>query len=163
VIGKSEAVPSLRFARNPRADIIDGMDPDNAIIRLCAEGMELEMKGQNEEAARLFAAAWERSSDDFERCIAAHYVARHQKTAAETLQWNQKSLRHASASDQPRVLEFYPSLYLNLGKSHEDMGNRGEARKFYELAAQSANVLPENAYGNAVRNGIARGLQRVCQ
>jgi len=28
------------------------MDPNNAIIRLCAEGMELEMKGQIEEAAR---------------------------------------------------------------------------------------------------------------
>jgi hypothetical protein len=33
------------------------MDPNNAIIRLCAEGMELEMKGQIEEAARLFAVS----------------------------------------------------------------------------------------------------------
>ena len=139
------------------------MDPNNAIVRLCAEGMELEMKGQIEEAARLFAVAWDRSSDDFERCIAAHYVARHQKIGAEALRWNQESLRHARASDHPSVREFYPSLYLNLGKSHEDMGDRGEARKFYELAAQSANLLLENAYGNAVRNAIARGLQRVCQ
>jgi rifampin ADP-ribosylating transferase len=41
--------------------------------------MELEMKGQIEEAARLFAVSWDGSSDDFERCIASHYVARHQK------------------------------------------------------------------------------------
>ena len=33
------------------------MDPNNAIIRLCAEGMELEMKVQIEEAARLFAVS----------------------------------------------------------------------------------------------------------
>ena len=139
------------------------MDPNNAIVRLCVEGMELEMKGQIEEAARIFAVAWDLSSDDFEKCIAAHYVARHQKIEAETLWWNQESLRRAKASDHPSLREFYPSLYLNLGKSYEDMGNRGEARKFYELAAQSANLLPENAYGNTVRNGIARGLQRVCQ
>jgi hypothetical protein len=30
------------------------MDPNNAIICRCAEGMELVMKGQIEEAARLF-------------------------------------------------------------------------------------------------------------
>jgi hypothetical protein len=137
------------------------MDPNNAIIRLCVEGMELEIKGQIEEAAKLFTVAWDRSSDDFERCIAAHYVARHQNVAAEALRWNQESLRYGKASDHPSVREFYPSLYLNLGKSHEDMGNRGEARKFYELAAQRANLLPENAYANAVRDGIARGLQRV--
>ena len=33
------------------------MDPNNAIIRRCAEGMELEMKGQIKEAARLFAVS----------------------------------------------------------------------------------------------------------
>jgi hypothetical protein len=83
------------------------MDPNNAIVRLCAEGMEPEMKGQIDEAARLFAMAWDRSSDDFERCIAAHYVARHQKTEAEALRGNQGSLRHAKASEYPSVRESF--------------------------------------------------------
>ena len=55
------------------------MDPNNAIIHRCTERMQLEMKGQIEEAARLFVVASDGSSDDFERCIAAHYFARHQK------------------------------------------------------------------------------------
>jgi hypothetical protein len=70
------------------------MDPNNAIIRRCAEGMELEMKGQIEEAARLFAVAWDGSSDDFERCIAAQYVARHQKIGSRP--WR-KCARYASS------------------------------------------------------------------
>jgi hypothetical protein len=53
-----------------------------------AEGMELEMKGQIEEAARLFAVSWDGSSDDFERCIAAPYVARHQRKGSRPwLKW----------------------------------------------------------------------------
>ena len=84
------------------------MDRNDAIIRLCAESMELEMKGQIEEAARLFAVAWNRSSDGFERCIAAHYVARHQKIGGRNLRWNQESPRHAKASDHPSVRESIP-------------------------------------------------------
>jgi len=50
--------------------------------------MELEMKRQTEEAARLFAVSWDGSSDDFERCIAAPYVARHQKKGSRPwLKW----------------------------------------------------------------------------
>ena len=50
--------------------------------------MELETKGQIEEAARLFAVSWDGSSDDLERCIAAPYVARHQKKGSRPwLKW----------------------------------------------------------------------------
>jgi len=62
------------------------MDANNAIIRRCR--VELETKGQIEEAARLFAVSWNGSSDDFERCIAAPYVARHQKKGSRPwLKW----------------------------------------------------------------------------
>jgi len=141
--------------------VYDNVMQDSPIVRLCVEGMELEGKGQVGEAAQRFAAAWNSSSNDFERCIAAHYVARHQKSPVETLRWNQESLRYADASDSASVREFYPSLYLNLGKSYEDLGKRDEARKFYELAARSAAVLPANGYGALVRSGIAGGLERV--
>lgn len=137
------------------------MDPDNSVIRLCAKGMECEMRGQIEEASELFRTAWDQSSDDFERCIAAHYVARHQKTAVETLWWNQEALQRANASDPLRVEALYPSLYLNLGKSHEDLGNVEEAKRFYQSAAERVDRLPPDAYGSMVRHGIARGLERV--
>lgn len=137
------------------------MDPNNPIVRLCAEGMEWEMKGKLDEASKLFMTAWEQSADDFEKSIAAHYVARHQKTASDTLRWNQESLDRANAVDDLRVQGFYPSLYLNMGKSHEDLGNREEAKRFYELASASLNRLSADRYGDIVRDGVARGLKRV--
>ncbi|MDW5266642.1 MULTISPECIES: hypothetical protein [Acidobacteriaceae] len=119
------------------------------------------MKGELDEASKLFMTAWEQSADDFEKCIAAHYVARHQKTASDMLRWNQESLDRANAVDGALVQGFYPSLYLNMGKSHEDLGNREEAKRFYELASAHLNQLSADRYGDIVRDGVVRGLQRV--
>src|SRR5271154_1210229 len=137
------------------------MDPDNPIVRLCVAGMKAESDGRNGDALAFFSQAWEQSTDDFEASIAAHYVARHQKEAEETLRWNQIALARADAVGDERVLGLYPSLYLNLGKAHEDLGHRDEARKFYELASSKMSVLPQGRYGDVVRDGVQRALQRV--
>jgi tetratricopeptide (TPR) repeat protein len=137
------------------------MDPANPIVKLCVEGMRAETEGRIDEARLLFIQAWEESKNDYDACIAAHYVARHQKTPEEILRWNQESLDRADALNDERVQDFYPSLYLNLGKAHEDLGNREMARKYYELAAARMNGLPAGRYGDVVRDGIKRGLQRV--
>ena len=107
------------------------MDPENPVIKLCVQGMECESSGRLAEAKEFFSTAWLQSKDDFERCIAAHYVARHQTEPVDALIWNQRSLDHAHAIDDDRVREFYPSLYLNAGKAHEDLGNREDAKRFY--------------------------------
>jgi tetratricopeptide (TPR) repeat protein len=137
------------------------MDPANPIVKLCVEGMRAETEGRIDEARLLFIQAWEESKNDYDACIAAHYVARHQKTPEEILRWNQESLDRADALNDERMQDFYPSLYLNLGKAHEDLGNREMARKYYELAAARMNGLPAGRYGDVVRDGIKRGLQRV--
>ena len=137
------------------------MDPDNPIVRLCVEGMKAEMEGRTDEARQLFMQAWEQSKDDYDACISAHYVARHQKTPEEILRWNQESLDRAEAVNDARVHGFYPSLYLNMGKAHEDLGNREQARRHYELAVTKMSSLPDGKYGDVVRDGIKRGLQRV--
>ena len=62
------------------------VDPANPVVQLCAAGMAIE--GDPLGARALFAEAWALQSDDYEACIAAHYVARHQATAEETLRWN---------------------------------------------------------------------------
>ena len=64
------------------------MDPNNPVVKLCVQGMVCEGQGLFDEASRLFLSAWEQCGNDFERCIAAHYVARHQKDPLETLRWN---------------------------------------------------------------------------
>lgn len=50
------------------------------------------MKPVDHDASQLFRTAWNNSTDDFERCIAGHYMARHQQNAVDILMWNQRSL-----------------------------------------------------------------------
>jgi hypothetical protein len=59
------------------------------------------------------------------------------------------------------VRDFYPSLYLNMGKSHEDLGNRDTARHFYELAATPVDCLPHGKYGKVVHDAIEKALHRL--
>jgi hypothetical protein len=137
------------------------IDPQNPVVRCCVEGMEREQEGHHEEALRLFMLAWNQSEDAYERTIAAHYVARHQTTPERALHWNQESLINADAVGDDRVQGFYPSLYLNLGKSHEDLGNLTDARRFYALAADRMGCLPESPYAEIVRRGVTNGMQRT--
>ena len=138
-----------------------GIDPNNPIVKLCAEGIGAEMAGRRDEAAKLYQGAWEAKTNDFEACIAAHYVARLQPTPEAALHWNSEALRLAESAGGAGLREFLPSLYLNLGKSHEDLGNFVNAGKFYRLAENEAAVLPPGEYAETVKRGIHRGLARV--
>jgi hypothetical protein len=112
------------------------MDPDNPVVKLCIEGTQAEFAGRIGEARILYIQAWKASRDDYEACIAAHYVARYQDSPEETLRWNQEALNRADAVRDERVREFYPSLYLNMGSSFEALGNQVEAQRYYDLAAE---------------------------
>ena len=68
-------------------------------------------------------------------CIAAHYVARGATSPQETLRWNREALIRAEAVGDERVQAFYPSLYLNMGRSHELLGDQAEAERYYALTA----------------------------
>ena len=137
------------------------MDPNNPVVKLCAEGMQAEAQGRLEEARSLFMQAWARRQDDFEACIAAHYVARHQETPEEMLHWNQEALSRAEAVGDERVDEFYPSLYLNMGWSYESLGDKANAQKYYRLAAGCIDDLPEGPYRDMVLGGIQEGEKRL--
>jgi tetratricopeptide (TPR) repeat protein len=137
------------------------LDPENPVVLLCVEGMRLEGEGQYAGARARFAQAWEISTDDFEACIAAHYLARQQASAEERLSWNQEALARAEAVGDERVQGFFPSLYLNLANSYEQLGEAAEAAHWYGLAKKSAATLPEDRYGAIVRGGIENGLERL--
>ncbi len=122
------------------------IDLDNPVIKLCLEGTQAEFRGRMDEAQRLYQRAWEISTDDYEACIAAHYVARHQPTLQETLRWNQIALDHAEAAPDDRVGKFYPSLYLNLGRSYERLGDQAEAQRYYDRAAQLGVIHQADSY-----------------
>lgn len=112
------------------------IDTDNPVVRLCLAGTQAEFEGRTHDAKELYRLAWEQATDDFEACISAHYVARHQESPEDRLHWNQVALDRACADADDRVSTFFPSLYLNLGRSHELLNNQEEARRYYALAAE---------------------------
>jgi len=71
------------------------IDPTNPVVVLCAEGMAAD--GTPAEARRLFERAWAARRDDYDAAIAAHFLARHQPSAADTLHWNALAVRLAEA------------------------------------------------------------------
>lgn len=139
------------------------LDPDNPVVKLCVEGMQAEGDGDLTKARALFEKAFEGATDDFERCIAAHYLARHQTTPDETLRWNHDAMRYAASVDDDRVEDFYPSLLLNLAHSYEQLGNRADAQQYYKQAVSRADALPEGRYGKIVRDAARAGQQRVAE
>jgi hypothetical protein len=112
------------------------MDLNNPVIQLCMEGTRAEFERRLDDARLLYLQAWDAHTDDYDACIAAHYVARFQETPEETLHWNQIALVHANAVDDERVKDFYPSLYVNLGHSYEAIDDQVNAQKYYQLAAE---------------------------
>ncbi len=112
------------------------MDLNNPIIQLCMEGARAEFEQRVDDARLFYDQAWQNHKDDYEACIAAHYVARFQETPEATLYWNQTALKHADAVNDERVKEFLPSLYVNLGHSYEVLGDPVNAKRYYQLAAE---------------------------
>lgn len=136
--------------------------PDG-VTNLCAAGMTLEAQGKKEEAGQLFSEAWDRASGNLEKCIAAHYLARCKNTPGDRLTWNIKALEYARKSEDDAVNGYYPSLYLNIARSYEDLGRTGDAAHHYALAAGAAEALPDTPYLSMIRSGIHEGLKRTGQ
>ena len=112
------------------------MNLDNPVIKLCMEGTQAEFQGLVDQARSLYQKAREVAQDDYEACVAAHYVARFQENHQDRLYWNQVALDKANAVKDNSVQEFYPSLFLNMGQSYELLGGFSEAKRYYGLAAK---------------------------
>ena len=134
---------------------------DNKVVQLCATGMELEGQGKLAEAASHFKEAWDFAATDFEKFTAAHYVARHQKSISGKLKWDQTALLHALNIADESIKETLPSLYLNIGKCYEDLNDFDKAKSNYLAAFSFATFLPHNGYGNMIKTGIDKGLERI--
>ncbi len=136
-------------------------DPENNVVKLCAQGMQNEAEGKIEDAHKLFQQAWDIAGNDFEAFTAAHYLARNQKDANDALKWNLEALSRANAIKDDDMKAHYPSLYLNVGKSYETLKNEPEANNYYQMAADSAAYLPPGKYSDMIKMGIAGGLKRT--
>jgi tetratricopeptide (TPR) repeat protein len=109
-------------------------NPNNNIIKLCMQAIDLEEKANAEDASKLFLQAWNEATNDFEKFIGAYYVARHQKNVPDKLKWLETALQFALKINNDAVKSAFPSLYSNIAKCHEDLNDPDKAKKNYELA-----------------------------
>lgn len=100
--------------------------------------MTMEDKGEPKEAGRLFLQAWSEASNDFERFIAAYYVARHQEAVQDRLEWLGRSFNYALKVNDVSVEAAFPSLYLKIAECFEELGDLDKANKYRGLAASIA-------------------------
>lgn len=135
------------------------LDPENHVVKYCAEGIALE--GEPEKAGMYYRKAWDAAVNNEERFIAAHYVARVQPAISEKLRWDQIALNEALSVDKEYVKAAYPSLYLNLGKCYEDMSDFKMAVQHYEQGLAFSDYLDNDGYDKMVRSALEGGLQRA--
>lgn len=109
-------------------------NPNNNVVKLCLQGMGMEEKGKPEEASKLFLQAWNEATDDLEKFISAHYVARCQKNVSDQLKWLETALQLALKINNDAVKSAFHSLYSNIAKCYEDLSEPDKAKKNYELA-----------------------------
>ena len=114
-------------------------NPNNKVIKLCIEGMNMEEKGKPAEASKLFLQSWNEATNDFEKFTAAYYVARHQENVSDKLKWLETALQFALTINNDSVKGAFPSLYSNIAKCYEDLNNHENAKKNYELANSFKN------------------------
>ncbi|WP_374950327.1 hypothetical protein [Mucilaginibacter sp.] len=136
-------------------------DPNNHVVKLCADGMALEGQGEPQQAAELFNQAWQQAQTDLEKFTAAHYVARHQKNTADKLKWDETALTIALKINDDEIKGTLPSLYLNIAKGYEDLNNNALALNNYHLAMDFTQYLPNDGYGNMIRQGVKNGIERL--
>ena len=108
--------------------------PSNNVVKLCLQGMAMEEKGEPDNASRLFLQAWNEATNDFEKCIAAHYLGRHQEAVPDKLKWLERSLQFALKLNDEAVKAAFPSLYSNIAECYEEQGDLENAKKNRELA-----------------------------
>ena len=137
------------------------LDHNNPVVRLCIEGMDREGLNDAEGASTLFHKAWDVAQNSEEKYIAAHYLARQQPNPESKLVWDSIALEHALLSDNTNSRSALSSLYLNIGKGHEDLGQHQAAGRNYQLALQHSHALHDDGYGKLIKNGILAGLRRV--
>ncbi len=112
-------------------------NPANPIVRLCIAGMAHADKGNPDAAGSLFMQAWEEADHDFEKYIAAYFIARQEKEPAQRLQWFETALAFGLKINDDDFPGALPALYQSIAETYSAMGLADKARQYHILAAES--------------------------
>ena len=108
---------------------------NNHIVKLCLQGMALEENGKPGEASRLFLQAWNEATNDHEKFFAAYYLAQRQSNVADKLKWLETALQFALHINDDSVKSAFHSLYSNIAKCYEELGDVDNAKKNHDKAS----------------------------
>jgi rifampin ADP-ribosylating transferase len=112
-------------------------DPRNHVVQLCVQGLELEGRGEREQAKHVFLRAWDESTNDFERFTAAHFVAKAQNDLHVKLEWLQKALAIAEGLNDLTIQSALPSLHVNIAQCYAELGDTANAERHRAAAAST--------------------------
>jgi len=114
-------------------------DPNNNVVKICLQGLNMEEQDKPDDARKLFHQAWDEAIYDFEKFISAHYVSRHQKNDSDKLKWLETALQIALKINNDTVNSALPSLYSNIARCCEATGDQEKAKSHYDLATSIKN------------------------
>jgi hypothetical protein len=137
------------------------LDPSNPVVVAIGRGMQAEIAGTREVALAAYTEAWNSATDDFERCIAAHYVPRMIDDPQEKLRWNEDALRLALAVGDDRVAGFFASLYANVAQCRLGTGDTQGAQEAFRQAEGSLVSVPNGPYKDGIIAMINSRKQRT--
>lgn len=108
--------------------------PNNPVIQRCLQAMAADANGQPEEARKILLQACQEATNDFEKFIAAHLAGRHEQDPHEQLKWLDKALEAGKKADSVSVQTALPSLYRDMARCYDALGDKGKARFNEDLA-----------------------------
>jgi hypothetical protein len=124
----------------------------DAITARIGEAVALDYAGDRARAREGLAASWDEihlGGEAMHRCMLAHYMADMQDDLRAELLWDLRAMEAAAAIAGEAARECLPSLYLNLAEDYRKLGEPDAAREHLARAAELADGLPQNGYGDS--------------
>lgn len=110
-------------------------NPQNKIIRLCMLGMNLiEEQGDFEEGMDTLKKALSESENDFDRFIVTYKTAKYEKESSIKLRLLEECKQYIIKSDDYGVKSTFSTIYLDIARCYEELGDLEKAKANYELS-----------------------------
>jgi len=134
--------------------------PENKIVRICRQGMQMEEEGKYSEARDLYMRAWDEGTDDYEKFIASFYIARIHNCSPEKISWLQRATDLALLINDASVISAIPVLYKNIADCHTELGDSTNAAKYIRLSEDmDQNIIDQGPFYHGTRASLKPGDQ----